>query len=768
MFGFLAPALRLMRRFIPDEFLPTACEQYPSGLTFIDNCQKLRSRTMTDVSSRLPETLGHYRVGEKIGEGGIGEVYRSRDLHLPRDVAIKVLHPGRLIDDCDRKQFRKEALALSALNHPNIATILDFDTQGEIDFLVEEFIEGMSLESMLSSGPLPDEQVVKLGLQIARGLKAAHEHGVIHRDLKPGNCMVTPEGHLKILDFGLARVVRLVGSQESTLSVSESVRFAGTPAYMAPEQVRQEKSDARTDIWAFGCVLFEMATGRCPFLGKLSALFDSIRNDKAPTLGKLNPKASAGLNAVVQKCLEKDPARRYQSADEVAEALRRVVTGDWLLYLQMRWKRWVAVVAIGAASIGIVGGLGTLGLKTYRAALSAPGSKSVPYQLYLTGSAHLERWDKRGELRAAVSDFEQAVERDPNFALGFSGLAKAYWAMYRLEKDSRWAGESEKYCGRAAALQNELPDVYVTLSRVHSGKGQYNLALQEAQHALKLAPNDPDAMMSEADVLGRLGRTNEAEEIYKRATALRPKYWDGYYELGVFYFLHQRYAEAATEFQKVLELTPDNAMVMATLGGMLYYQKKDAEAERCLKKSIELQPGYAAYTNLSSLYYRQKRFEDSAETSEKALAINSTDWNAWDNLGLAYMWLERKADSDRAFRKELERLEEVVEVGGGDDPDIEVQLGVLYSKFGEREKAIANVEAALARTKEDPSVLARAGEAYNNVGQRERALELVRQALEKGWTMKQLENDPGQQEILRDPRFQMVVKQLSEQSPARK
>ncbi len=183
----------------------------------------------------------------------MGVVYRAHDERLDRDVALKVLAPGTAVDTSARKRFHKEALALSRLNHPNIATVHDFDTEDGIDFLVEEFIDGLSLNAMLTSGPLTEKEIINLGPQLGEGLAAAHEQGIIHRDLKPGNVRITPDARLKILDFGLAMIVRReVSLTAVTESLTEVAAGAGTLAYMAPEQLLGGKLDERTDIWAAG------------------------------------------------------------------------------------------------------------------------------------------------------------------------------------------------------------------------------------------------------------------------------------------------------------------------------------------------------------------------------------------------------------------------------------------------------------------------------------------------------------------------------------
>ena len=279
--------------------------------------------------------LGHYRIAEKIGAGGMGEVYRAHDEHLSRDVAIKVLPAGTLSDQSARRHFRNEAMALSKLNHPGIATIYDFDTQDGVDFLVMEYIPGITLSEKLAGRPLTEKEVVALGTQLAEALAAAHAEGVVHRDLKPGNLRVTGDGRLKILDFGLAKLRLPVAPSAATESLDQTLAMAGTLPYMAPEQLLGEEVDARTDIHAAGAVLYEMATGQRPF-GKLerAQLVTAILRQAPAPPGQLNPQVPAELERLIGKCLEKEPEDRYQSAKELAVDLRRLgtpssVTASW-------------------------------------------------------------------------------------------------------------------------------------------------------------------------------------------------------------------------------------------------------------------------------------------------------------------------------------------------------------------------------------------------------------------------------------------------------
>jgi len=271
------------------------------------------------------QVLGHYRVLEQIGAGGMGLVFRASDQQLERDVAIKVLPSGMLADEAARKRFRREALTLAKLNHPNIGMVYEFGSQEGLDFLVMEYVGGVAVDARLGSGPLPQKDVLRLGFQLADGLASAHEHGVIHRDLKPANMRLTQDNRLKILDFGLAQFVRQEVDMGVTASISETNQVVGTLPYMAPEQLRGEVTDERSDLWSAGVVLYELATGRRPFaFAQVPVLIDAILNKPPELPSTLNPKLSPGLEMAILKCLDKDPERRYQSARELRVDLDRL------------------------------------------------------------------------------------------------------------------------------------------------------------------------------------------------------------------------------------------------------------------------------------------------------------------------------------------------------------------------------------------------------------------------------------------------------------
>ena len=332
----------------------------------------------------IGDRLSHYRLVEKIGAGGMGVVYRAHDEQLERDVAIKVLSSGTLADDAARKRFRKEALALAKLNHPNVAMVFEFGNQGDLDFIVTEYIPGVTLDAKISHNPLALKEVVEFGTQLAHGLAAAHRQGIVHRDLKPGNLRLTPDGRLKILDFGLAELAPRASDLGMTITVTKTTDVTGTVPYMAPEQLRAEPADFRSDIWSAGAVLYEMATGKRPFAQSNGPLLMSaiLTEDPQPP-SQLNPSFPPNLENIILKSLDKDPKRRYQSANELSVDLERVASASgpaaWIAGASEVGRRRIPgkrrnaklLVAGGGLAIAMAAGL-TFYLVEHRTSSSVP------------------------------------------------------------------------------------------------------------------------------------------------------------------------------------------------------------------------------------------------------------------------------------------------------------------------------------------------------------------------------------------------------------
>jgi eukaryotic-like serine/threonine-protein kinase len=635
--------------------------------------------------------LGHYRIVDKIGAGGMGEVYRGHDQHLARDVAIKVLPPGALIDESARKHFHKEALILSQLNHPNIATIYDFDTQQGVDFLVMEYIPGITLSEKVAGGPLPEKEVLRLGVQLAEGLAAAHEHGVVHRDLKPGNLQVTSDGRLKILDFGLAKLRLPVTDGAATESLSETHAMAGTVPYMAPEQLLGGEIDARTDIHAAGSVLYEMATGQRPFPGSGPSLVEEILHKQPVSPLKLNHKLSAGFEAIVAKCLEKDPGLRYQSAREIAVDLQRLTATSSAIVLEPRKRRrlWIGLSLAGVMVLAIAI---AMFFRSHRVqALTDKDTVVLADFANATGDPVFTDTLRQGLLvQLNQSPFLNILSDDKVRAtLKQMGRQQDEALNDHLARDVCQRNQSKAFISGSIA---SLGSQYVLgLKAVNCLTGDI-VVQQQANVSRK--EDVLDTLGKQGTLLRRhlgesLASIQKFDVPLEQATTTSLEALQAY-SLGIKQQYQFNYPSAVALYERAIELDPNFAMAYAHLATSYLYSGKEALAMESDRKAFSLRESVTERERLhiESVYYsRRGELEKAAQVDQLWTSLYPNDFGPYTSLGLIYEQLGQYDKGYVAAREALRR--NPTQLTRGNMAVSSIKTG----RLDEAEKVLAEAEA---------------------------------------------------------------------------
>ena len=719
---------------------------------------------MSGPSVVAGQTLGHYRILEQIGAGGMGVVFRAHDERLDRDVALKILPSGALADESARKRFRKEALALSRLNHPNIATVFDFDSQSGTDFLVTELVGGACLDVRLLSGPLPEKEVVRLGIQLAEGLAAAHAQGVVHRDLKPGNVRLTAEGRLKILDFGLAKVMRPAEEGAATASLSEVQGPAGTLPYMAPEQLLGEAVDARTDLWAAGLLLYEMATGRRPFEAKSSAgLTDEILHAAPAAPRQAQGKLSPRLEEIILKCLEKEPERRYQSAKELAVDLQRLRTPSLAVPVRpagwARRRRWVlAAGATAAVLVAVVLGLNPGGTRQRLWGGGQPTIRSIavlplqnlsgdPKQDYFadgmteeltTELAQLGQWKVISN--TSVQQYKEAHKSLPEIARELNvdgvlegsvqrsgGHVRVTAQLIRARTDEHlWARSYDRDLKDVLTLESDL-------AREIAGEVNLKLTGEQRRRLGRERSVRPEAYEAYLQGLNTL-RLRQALASFQKATEIDPNYAPAYAAQANTYFWMayfgtlspaEAFPKAKAAAQKALELDDSLPEAHAALGSVyLHHEWNFAEAEKEYRRALDLNPNDADVHHLYAHFLlAMNRPEDSVTESQRAMELDPVDPTLISCVGWHSLYAGMP---DRAIEMSLRALQM--------DPDdfwAHFYIGWAYEQKGRYKEAVASQKKAVEASGGIPFALAALARAYALAGQRGEAERVLAQLLER-------------------------------------
>jgi serine/threonine-protein kinase len=719
----------------------------------------------------LGRTLSHYRIEDKIGAGGMGEVYRARDEHLERDVAIKVLPSGTLADEHARKRFRKEAHALSKLNHPNIATVFDFDTLDKVDFIVMELVEGVALSEKLKAGPLTEKEVTALGTQIADALEEAHEHGIVHRDLKPGNIAVTAKGRAKVLDFGLARMLRPVSDEATTEVMTEELSVAGTLPYMSPEELKGERADHRSDLYSFGVVLYEMATGKRPFEHTVStALADAIIHKPPEPPSSLNRKVSPGLESIILKSLDKDPDHRYQSAREMRVDLARLSAPVSVAVPKRKAvhsRRWLWASAGVIAAMAILFALNVGGLRDRLAGKSGPRIDSIavlplenlsgdPEQEYFADGMTEALIAELGKIRALRTISRQSVMRYKGSDESLQAIASRLnvdalveGSVLRSEDRVRiiaqlvqaspeqqlWSESYERDLKDVLALQGEVArsiarEIHVTVTPQEQSRLTEARSVHPEAHLEYLRGRHAWAKKTPQDLM-------QALTHYERAIEIDPEFALAYAELASTFWLlggtfadefppAEAMARAKTAANRALEIDPNLTEGHAALGFILTQYEWDwSGAERAFKRALELNPGNE-YARLRFAFLLSGLGRHDEALAEMRRAQESNPLNL-DVNGVYGLLLHYAGRNDQA----IEQLQTTLAFDP-DHPVIHRFLGFWYVDNKMYDEAIVEFQAA-ARLAGNNSLseLAFLGAGYAAAGKRAEAMDVLQDLEER-------------------------------------
>jgi eukaryotic-like serine/threonine-protein kinase len=382
------------------------------------------------------------------------------------------------------------------------------------------------------------------------------------------------------------------------------------------------------------------------------------------------------------------------------------------------------------------------------------------YEDYLTGLGYFQRFDKPGNLDRAIGALEKAVKTDPQFALGFARLAEVYDLKYKLDSNIKWLRQAETYGKRAAELDSRVPITYVVLGGILEDNGNHELAVHQYQRALSLEPGNAEAWAGIASSYTKAGQISDAEAAYIKSASLRPDDWHGPYALGTFYDSIGRHKEAIVQYRKAIELSPDNSWLYDNLGNALLNSgdlRMLPEAEETLKKSIAINPTYQAYSSLGVLFQVQRRYAEGLAACEKATQLGGNNYDAWNNLAIAYEWVGETEKANAARKKAVELLERALALNSK-DAEARATLAALMAKNGMKAKAMENIQIALAQSPQDQYVLSEVADAYALLGDKSNAIRYVKNALKKGASADLLSADPDLRGILPDALSQMSAR----------
>jgi len=738
--------------------------------------------------------LGPYEILGMLGTGGMGEVYRARDTRLVREVALKVL-PERFSQDATAlARFHREAKAVAALSHPGIVSIHDIGSEQGRTYVVMELLEGRTLGSYIKNSALDWRSALEIAIGTANGLAAAHAKGIVHRDIKPENIFLTGTS-VKILDFGLARrdtqgiMSKRSRAKSATLSLeTQPGVLMGTVSYMSPEQVRGQQADARSDVFAFGCVLYEMLTGSRPFKGETSAdLMVSILHDAPPQLSESGARRPAELDRIVSRCLEKEPGKRFQSAKEILAALKKIP-----------FKSTLDESAGPAHSETVV-----LPRPSSTQAEEGPSVAVLPF-VNMSSDKENEYFSDglAEELINVLSKIKGLHVASRTSAFAFKGknedvrqIGQQLNVKTVLEGSVRKSGNRLRITAQlvnagdgyqlwSETYNRQLEDVFAIQDEIaqNIAKALQVILSEKVKRALEKARavdvEAYDFYLRGMQCFHQFNRKSleQAQQMFLRAIEIDPGYARAYAGLADCYSLLYKNWNAPREnleladkaSKKALELDPELAEAHIARGVALSYNGHSDESEKEFETAVKLNPKlFEAYYFYARACVTLGKLVEAARLFDQASQVGPEDYQA-PLLGAAVLaGLGRHDEAQQAYRRGVQAAEKHLELHS-DDARALVLGATGWCQLGEPKRALDWVRRALAVDPDEAMTLYNVACAYALMGRTDEAIDCLEKAVDNGYTHKEwIENDADFKSLHGQPRFQALLQSLTDSPPER-